>query len=72
VARELDQLKPKMIVSDNRTELTSNAILQWADNHKVAWHYIARGKPVQNASPSHSLAGCATSCSTRRCSAHET
>lgn len=54
VARELDRLvadraKPKMIVSDNGTELTSNAILQWADDHKVAWHYIAPGKPVQNA-----------------------
>jgi putative transposase len=36
-------------VSDNGTELTSNAILQWADDHKVAWHYIAPGKPVQNA-----------------------
>ncbi len=32
-----------------RHELTSNAILQWADDHKVAWHYIAPGKPVQNA-----------------------
>ena len=40
---------PKMIVSDNGTELTSNVILQWADDHKVAWHYIAPGKPVQNA-----------------------
>ena len=54
VARELDRLvadrgKPKMIVSDNGTELTSNAILQWADDHKVAWHYIALGKPMQNA-----------------------
>jgi putative transposase len=54
VARELDRLlvdrgKPKMIVSDNGTELTSNAILQWADDHKVAWHYIAPGKPMQNA-----------------------
>jgi putative transposase len=54
VARELDRLiadrgAPKMIVSDNGTELTSNAILQWADDHKVAWHYIAPGKPVQNA-----------------------
>jgi putative transposase len=38
-----------MIVSDNGTELTSNVILQWADDHKVAWHYIAPGKPVQNA-----------------------
>jgi putative transposase len=54
VARELDRLladrgKPKMVVSDNGTELTSNAILQWADDYKVAWHYIAPGKPVQNA-----------------------
>jgi putative transposase len=54
VARELDRLldergMPKTIVSDNGTELTSNAILRWADDHKVAWHYIAPGKPVQNA-----------------------
>ena len=54
VARELDRLlgergKPKTIVSDNGTELTSNAILRWADDHKVGWHYIAPGKPVQNA-----------------------
>jgi len=40
VARELDRLldqcgKPKTIVSDNGTELTSNAILRWADDHKV-------------------------------------
>jgi putative transposase len=31
------------------TELTSNAILRWADDNKVAWHYIAPGKPTQNA-----------------------
>ena len=54
VARELDRLiatrsKPRMIVSDNGTELTSNAILRWADDSRVAWHYIAPGKPVQNA-----------------------
>jgi putative transposase len=54
VARELDRLlaergKPGTIVSDNGTELTSNAILRWADEHQVAWHYIAPGKPVQNA-----------------------
>jgi putative transposase len=45
-ARELDRLlvehgKPKMIVSDNGTELTSNAILQWADDHKIAWLHRA-------------------------------
>ena len=54
VARELERLlgergKLKTIVSDNGTEFTSNAILRWADDHKVAWHYIAPGKPVQNA-----------------------
>jgi putative transposase len=54
VARELDRLlvergKPGTIVSDNGTELTSNAILRWADDYKIAWHYIAPGKPVQNA-----------------------
>ena len=54
VARELDRLiiergKPKMVVSDNGTELTSNAILTWADQSRVVWHYIAPGKPMQNA-----------------------
>jgi putative transposase len=54
VARELDRLiasrgRPKMIVSDNGSELTSNAILAWADRNRVAWHYIAPGKPMQNA-----------------------
>src|SRR5215831_1289299 len=54
VARELDRLlvangKPKTIVSDNGTELTSNAILRWADDHMIEWHYIAPGKPTQNA-----------------------
>ena len=54
VARELDRLmvaygKPTTIVSDNGTELTSNAILRWTDDHKLEWHYIAPGKPVQNA-----------------------
>ena len=53
VARELDQLiasrgKPKMIVSDNGTEFTSNAILGWAEKARVEWHYIAPGKPMQN------------------------
>ena len=54
VARELDLLiaargKPKAIVSDNGTELTSNAILSWTADAKVDWHYIDPGKPVQNA-----------------------
>jgi putative transposase len=54
VARELDRLmiergRPRMVVSDNGSELTSNAILTWADQTRVAWHYIAPGKPMQNA-----------------------
>ena len=54
VARELDRLvaergKPKMVVSDNGSEFTSNAILTWADQSRIAWHYIAPGKPMQNA-----------------------
>jgi putative transposase len=53
VARELHHIiaqrgSPKMIVSDNGTEFTSNTILNWADETKVDWHYIAPGKPSQN------------------------
>ena len=29
-------------------DLTSNAILKWCAEHKVEWHYIAPGKPMQN------------------------
>ena len=39
---------PCMIVSDNGTELTSNAILAWQQQRGVEWHYIAPGKPMQN------------------------
>ena len=31
------------------TEFTSNAILAFADKREVEWHYIAPGKPTQNA-----------------------
>jgi len=31
------------------SEFTSNAILHWADRTKVEWHYIAPGKPIQDA-----------------------
>ena len=53
VVRELTALterrgRPGMIVSDNGTELTSNAILKWCAEHKIEWHYIAPGKPMQN------------------------
>lgn len=54
VARELSALirvygKPGCMVSDNGTEFTSRAILKWADENKVPWHYIDPGKPQQNA-----------------------
>ena len=53
VARELTKLigtrgRPQMIVSDNGTEFTSNAMLSWAKDHGVDWHYIAPGRPMQN------------------------
>lgn len=37
-----------MIVSDNGTEMTSNAILRWCSEHRIEWHYIEPGKPMQN------------------------
>lgn len=54
VGRELDTViarrgRPQSIVSDNGTELTSMAILRWAQDAGVGWHYIAPGKPQQNA-----------------------
>ena len=54
VIRELDRLierrgEPELIVSDNGTEFTSNAVLGWAQDHDLDWHYIAPGKPTQNA-----------------------
>ena len=53
VARELDRIAglhgyPCIVVSDNSTELTSDAMLKWQEDRKVGWHYIAPGKPMQN------------------------
>jgi putative transposase len=53
VARELTTIisargKPQMIVSDNGTEFTSNAMLGWAKDYGVDWHYITPGRPMQN------------------------
>lgn len=52
VARELAQLvvvhgKLGVIVSDNGTELTSNAVLSWAGEAGIDWHYIAPGGVAQ-------------------------
>lgn len=54
VARELTAIverrgPPIMVVSDNGTEFTSRAILTWSQEASVDWHYIAPGKPTQNA-----------------------
>ncbi len=53
MARELDVLivrrgRPATIVSDNGTEMTSRAMLEWTNRAGVDWHYIAPGKPQQN------------------------
>ncbi|NIA71352.1 transposase family protein [Pelagibius litoralis] len=55
VARKLDRLcslrgRPDTIVSDNGTELTSNAILKWQQDVHVDWHYIAPGNPCRTGS----------------------
>jgi putative transposase len=54
VVRELDAIVAlrgllAAVVSDNGTELTRRAVLRWAQDHQVEWHYIALGKPQQNA-----------------------
>lgn len=53
VVRELEALverygAPKVIVSDNGTELTSRAVLKWATARKIEWHYITPGRPSEN------------------------
>ncbi len=45
VVRELTELirhrgKPGMIVSDNGTELTCNAVLAWCSEAAINWHYM--------------------------------
>ena len=39
----------KTIISDNGTEMTSSAVLEWYQKTKVNRHDIAPGKPTQNA-----------------------
>lgn len=53
VVRELERCirlysRSDTIVSDNGTELTSRAVLEWQNQTGIAWHYIAPGKPQQN------------------------
>ena len=54
VVREMNALiarrgRPGAIVSDNGTEFTSSAVLAFTQAAKLDWHYIAPGKPTQNA-----------------------
>jgi len=55
VVRVLDRIAmergayPQTLVMDNGTELTSLAMLAWASTTRVQLHYIAPGKPTQNA-----------------------
>jgi transposase InsO family protein len=73
IRREIDCIGrlrgyPKMLVSDNGTEFTSNAILGWQQEHDVEWHYIAPGnaldgvrlKPRRSQSPYRLQRYCAT------------
>lgn len=68
VVRELTALiakrgKPGMIVSDNGTELTSNAVLAWCGQIGVKWHYIAPGRPMRDTAMWRASRGaCAMSC----------
>ena len=54
MTRELSRIAgtrglPGTIVSDYGTEMTSMAVLKWCQETGVEWHYIAPGKPTQNA-----------------------
>jgi putative transposase len=68
VARELDDIirrrgqRPDTIVSDNGTELTSNAILSWADETGVGGTASRPASRSRMGSSRVSMAGCATSC----------
>ena len=40
--------KPEEIQSDNGSEFTCNAVLNWTHQHEINWRYIDPGKPTQN------------------------
>jgi putative transposase len=67
VARELDSVvrrrgQPRTIVSDNGTELTSNAILSWADATGIAGTTSRQKSRSRTASSRALMADFATSC----------
>jgi putative transposase len=54
VARELAAIvalrgKPGSMVSGNGAEFACNAMLAWCKETGIDWHFIAPGKPIQNA-----------------------
>ena len=54
IARELDAViarrgRPRTCVSDNGTEFTGMVMLAWSEARRIDWHFIAPGKPQQNA-----------------------
>ena len=77
VARELTALieqrgKPGMIVSDNGTEFTCNAMLAWCKDTRSTGTSSRRASRCRTASSRASTAGCGTSFSTRPCSSAST
>ncbi len=64
VARELDRIAEMrgypMMVSDNGTKLTSNAILEWQQERAVEWHHIAPASRCRTAWCNLSTGGRAT------------
>lgn len=73
VVRELIDLiaergRPKMIVSDNGTELTSNAVLAWSAIPASSGITSRLASRRRTGSSRASMGACATNCSTRRCS----
>ena len=76
VARELTALiaeygKPKMIVSDNGSEFTSNAILAWADKVRSSGSTSRRESRCRTPSSRALTAACATSFSGLRQQTHQ-
>jgi putative transposase len=72
VVRELTDLiavrgKPGMIVSDNGTGLTSNAVLEWCGTAKIDWHYTAPGRQPRTRSWRALTGKCVMNCLMRRC-----
>ena len=73
VARELTALikrrnKPGVIVSDNGTEFTSNAMFAWAQDNRSSGISLRQESRCRMASARVSTGACATSFSTRACS----